>query len=744
MPGYDQDWTAARCQRLLRPLVSKLALLAREDCDRQRCTAVPQSNRSPSLQEHQQTKRRIRRKYSARSSKAQINERALRERGVPNQCARDGKANLHEPGIIVLPTPAICRQVPQKPDAVEAPVLSSPRKAKPKTQCKGDNQLCKTKDTKKRIHDVQYFEPTNHKLSIAYGIEHSFEAILRVTRDQVRRSSKPYRSLLSNCLRAIPKYIELQQDLTLTNADESGDSIASARDMSMEVFEELELHGTSHGWRHLQTVTRAQAVHLICQAIRRGLVKGMLIENLVYRCLRLGSEDAAEMLISASLDTTHVFLLPTDSFTVPDNSNHSRAINLLGRYEPLTNHSFHCMHILDMVVSGKLHVTWLATKALEHVWHRAVRGLHLNHNSEEVRFLKHTLKCLYMATSEPLVQELSTDLAEAAKNTFSSILVTLTALSYLSDQEGVAGVKICTSSTEIIAFLAHGIATSGNLDHLNENRTILLVARYLSRSKDALLRNFDAVFPSCSIEAAISGAKGLSIDVSLVTRFVAAVSHCCGRGTHNTGFDYLQRIHAQLDSAGLASSKPMTQFINQVILDSAFLFAKESKFVLRHQEYAHRLSMTMQCQQTLMTPLNSHKSARKRPGFRWEEGLSEWVIVTPNSRTAMEEAASGIDSITYAKGTNQGKHILLDSVLRGTKRSSSNFLEDDASPSRGRKRRRPHLKRDFYDSGDELTECPDDTRSIITLHVDSSSLCVLDSQPTDTTVYDISEDELCS
>lgn len=119
--------------------------------------------------------------------------------------------------------------------------------------------------------------------------------------------------------------------------------------------------------------------------------------------------------------------------------------------------------------------------------------------------------------------------------------------------------------------------------------------------------------------------------VDSIASFVCSVACCCGRGASNSGFEYLKLLHSRLRKylkSPVCSNKGM---IIEVLIDSAFSFARRHDDC-EHLDYAedieseyHEEHMALEIPRRLSTNISIDVSA----GFRWEEGISEWVTATP-------------------------------------------------------------------------------------------------------------------
>ncbi|KAI9692548.1 MAG: hypothetical protein M1822_006779 [Bathelium mastoideum] len=116
---------------------------------------------------------------------------------------------------------------------------------------------------------------------------------------------------------------------------------------------------------------------------------------------------------------------------------------------------------------------------------------------------------------------------------------------------------------------------------------------------------------------------------------VCSIARCCGRTASSDGLAQLELLVQKLvsySSPDLRSSS--ASFLRQLALDSACCFASDSDADAASQALLRRVEASVQSigpLQTTATPFRKRGQSQQtsRDGYRWEEGICEWVLATP-------------------------------------------------------------------------------------------------------------------
>ena len=163
-----------------------------------------------------------------------------------------------------------------------------------------------------------------------------------------------------------------------------------------------------------------------------------------------------------------------------------------------------------------------------------------------------------------------------------------------------------------------------------------------------------------------------SLDLSIL---ICGMARSCGKALRIDGFDVLQRIVRSLMSfrsrQTVKYGKPQCWYLDHLALDAAILFSKHSG-VPDHIAFARTLRGSNVGPDAFTTgripqePFNA--AGRHRSGFRWEEGICEWVPASlPRSLKAVEGRPTSHDQISASPlHRTKGPGRLHDSRTSGT------------------------------------------------------------------------------
>ncbi|PQE16086.1 hypothetical protein CJF32_00005001 [Rutstroemia sp. NJR-2017a WRK4] len=528
------------------------------------------------------------------------------------------------------------------------------------------------------------------------GIYDHFKNLLEATQstahDLPRTGTK---SLLSTCLRAIPKYISLQERTMAEEIEEEGpNSALEKRDVSMEVYDDLETFGSlGHGWTQLQNVVRAHGVHIICNAIADGLLDDQFSEKLVELCVQSGNEDEGQSLLSSILSRCK-FPAPRkvdDSFLAHLSL---RPLSLLWRFAEDTGRSgYHYRQLSTLIDSQQLPISWLAAKAFEHVWTGVIQSLSTDETkADAAQFMRASLpRLMEFVSLEGLsaVTTLGNDIHSASRHTLLSVLTTMTSIALLG-QDGDSALSEQPSSQiqyKLLRDCFTMIATAQR--NSKDHSTIFLLANLVigpstdqvpSLSVDLVDRNLHSMW-----EQHKSSANTVASSYNEVINFLSSMARCCGRAASNSGFEYLQRIHKALRHWVTSRQSKETSIWYEMMVDSAFTFAQQAPGET-FLNYAVSLDSELKAR-TLDRPTSSSlQDCAGSPGaFRWEEGISAWVTRTPaqaqvrrkSTRTANNSEARVLESSSPSvmARAQRPTRASIDGLINNRSRSSNSCLD---------------------------------------------------------------------
>ncbi|KAL7929469.1 hypothetical protein V8C35DRAFT_325054 [Trichoderma chlorosporum] len=289
--GLDSDssqpWTAARCQRLLRQLQSRLACLRR---------LISEDRPSPSIgskraSDHGQdsTAKRVRSTYGQKAKKvasttdnpATTPQRSVRTLGAMKLGNLSPTSELVDFRTPVWRKIRDCVDTPAKNIDLESGLLNS-----------------LSPEIVDELNNIRRHVPSE-LYRIYEAIFHWLNRLLFSTTLQGKHARG--KSLLAMCLRKVPACIADIDAWDRQQLKENGvESTWNMSDAATDLFDQLEALGsTNSGWRPLRLVVRSQAVYLLSNAILDGLFRPEFCNILVRLCIHLnGNEEAAQLVAS--------------------------------------------------------------------------------------------------------------------------------------------------------------------------------------------------------------------------------------------------------------------------------------------------------------------------------------------------------------------------------------------------------------------------------------------------------------
>ncbi|RFU27014.1 hypothetical protein B7463_g9331, partial [Scytalidium lignicola] len=641
-------WTAARCHRLLRPLTSRILVLNKEQS---RSSSETHSHSNQNLEtvrslsaediydpddgsisgaEWTRPRKRVKRTYSGRHGRgSSIYQNNSKKRQAPKF------TNPLVPGEISVPTPIInrtrgqelcCSPVchPSLPDA------SQDIKRNHRTMAKGSRL--------KLAHSLQSIRKlsSGSRCNTYEGIYNGLENLLRDTAASPSSNSrqKGASPLFSMCLKAIPRYIAEEEALASEEAAKNGNKLAlETSDIATEIYDELENHSSSgSGWDHLRIVTRMHGIHIIINAIQSGVFDERFGETLVTLCAHTDAIEEAEIIVSSIL-SNKTFPTPRTIYSRFSDDESTHPLAILSELAGQTGRtSYQYRHVTSLISNGSLPIIWVATKEFAPLWTDAIRSLCRDSiDVEAFRFMETVLTLLasYIHPSDggDTSPTAGNDLSDATKQTFSSLLATLAAIIILTLESGNM------AQYRNIATLLRGCwAEYEHSKALLSNHVCLLLAANLIASFANQTNEPEFIFVErilAELRQHKKGLAGQSTSYSSLVLFISQVARCCSKSTVDFGFRCLKTLHKWLEDSICGYNGDEAGVLYELMIDSAFTFAQQMPHQ-NHLNYAENLNRRFHGKvATLWQSPFSGKSHNVRTGFRWEEGISEWIATTP-------------------------------------------------------------------------------------------------------------------
>lgn len=679
----ERKWTATRCNRLLRPLSSKLALLRREqrllhlgehERNLSRCKTVPSNVlrmnnesdqiavKSEDVWRGPRPKKRIKRTYSSRDV-----AQARKKRTVGPQIDQLDNTPLLGTPIIGMPHKAWNGQILEFDQSrFNHTTVNLSLPAGSTLSKHAGVQMTHSNDRLARAEHLKLIE----------GINSGLGCFLRATSESSTRVAYPSgtRSLFSTCLRRVPEYISDEEFGCKADGSDNGIGISST------IYNDLEAFGSSPrgGWKPLREVVRSHGINLLGAAINQGLITAPEARYFVNVCLRCRAFDEGERLVEYILNAANRALTsPAPVISIFDLVTLDLFARITFRY------GFQYRQLTKLLLHGYLPCGWMSGNEMVPCWNRLIASLTKanNESTDAAILLRAALSKGYQVSGLPFAASQIHSIRLHAKGLLCSdensyILNgqgTLTNALTLNDDLDQA---FCATSlhlltvlttVEIIPSFTSLLETSGsgNADVLQDLALDVLqvfeVNEFETKSGKAsqLPRHHDRLYLpvlAAGMVLATAGKWELKLNqgiyqhldllkcfktsqefVDTAASFICTIVNCCRQAGSGDAFYYIQELVNLLTRrqiSCLGSNFQIRRLFEQIAVTAAVRFSQATSLP-KHLSWALDLESTFHCVRIgheRQTPIRP--SERKpRNGFKWEEGICEWVAGTPSIPT---------------------------------------------------------------------------------------------------------------
>ncbi|KAJ4986200.1 hypothetical protein SVAN01_08353 [Stagonosporopsis vannaccii] len=675
MAGDEElPWNVSRCNRLLRPLSSKLAKLRKElELPRSahqepRTTSAAFATKNTPQKTTNFTRPAIKPRGfekardpdwrpGAKGTKRTYGGRKAKRLSGLRTFSADAEL-VARPGEIAF-TPLIARMGKQ----IDSPLAQgSPLKkfARPRGPLVAIVE---------RTEGLGLHIPADVK-KLVMGILEAYANVLNATEE--KKSRRGTSSLMTACLKKLPAYIELEEHFAELDQLEEEDD-ADDRDVASEIYEHLETRfeqRRGQGWRPFKQIIRAHATSLLCRAIADEV---LTTDSLVYfsnHCVAIGAYNEAEELLVAAIPTLEPLTFPLNARTdlFGEKSAYMSAVRTFidrsGRYRFLYDLLEH------MVAHEILPLEWLATAHMRPVWDRLVRTITEGDPRALASCTRFLETCMLAGMGLPderlladgvtgsvarrFVPSSREDLRQALNTTFSSLLTVLCSIALVnSSRDDAVGKAIakrvtCTLDAISVALVSRADvetelrmleADADDLQVFAQRACWTIFSSFLVRletpatchnmvdlSTSTMIRNLSNVLCHYS-------ANGANCSTALATLpvFISATSRGTGRIWQDDGLGQLQRLIQAMTSLSGHRLPHKLWTMKRLALEAASEFANDSDEA-EHLRYATAIEKQMRISGRLVimpTPRKTDTPSSGTGGFRWEDGIGEWVACTP-------------------------------------------------------------------------------------------------------------------
>ena len=697
-------WTTARCNRLLRPLSSKLASFRKSqalstkrdsagrkdlkstishstDCHcafttsavRATTEVICQASTTPNANISDWTpsprpRKRIKRTYSSKELGHLLSEEPIIKPKAGISSAKISKLcpeSLIKVRSYSFKVDQLCpfieeQKIPEKP----API---------RVQSLGQNGILRTDmlvgESFRRFAKTRY--PDGWQL--IEGINNGLETLLKVTAKIERTSTFGARSLFSTCLKCVPQYISIEENFSKAEDPENKADISSA------IYGELEAYGSSlrGGWKPLKEVVRAHGVAMLGSAIQDGLIELPVAYNLVRVCLNHGAFDEGQHIVECIM-TIIQNLLKSASIK---SKILAYGLFVLNQFSSFSGRfGFQFQQLADIFRNCDIPIGWILSDAMSECWSRVMGSIADGDSaSRDAGILLQTVALMTFGVSDmTLTSKIqSIRLQPKILQKFMGIK------SYRARHAGkvfrypspgnfgIENIKSAsqTISSELLAaicainLLGNSTLTTRSEDMPEPRLQVLQIIvlqvcqiletyiPYVDPEKNQV--HVDQLFLpllAAGLSSAIAGNSdlGLSYYLSIIkgvnlshelsnsaVSFLCAVANFCERAISGDGFYYIQKITQELVEfyTSCNSELGIRVFIGDIAANTAIQYSRSTSvpkhlsWALEIESLVNRMAVDAEAQTPGKTLENSF--VRTKLGFRWEEGICEWVAGTP-------------------------------------------------------------------------------------------------------------------
>ncbi|MCJ1442174.1 MAG: hypothetical protein MMC23_002667 [Stictis urceolatum] len=374
-------WTTTRCNRLIRPISSRIATLRK-----QKLTPGSRPNQAAvlrgasTLQGYllKDTEQKDSENSSLQSGNSDDLEWTPDER--PRKKLRRTYSAKNGRNVVADPAPRLRRQVVTVESILaQAPAfvsLAESQEREPEVAVGTGQEENPVRE--KRVYKSKKVDGRHNFRQLAKtvspddwmlfdGLYSSLDHLLKSTAKSRPAAPAGPKTLFSMCLRKVPQVIAQEQE------EEDGDGFDSLEDVANAMYEDLEAYGSmsNSGWKPLREIARAHGVMILAGAIKEGLISPSLSRGLILLCLQNSTFDEAESLCSALLSTVRPLQQPGKSACSLFGAETSIAMQTLktlatrsGRWD------FLFRALTDLLVRGIIPVGWMSSVDMIFCWNQ--------------------------------------------------------------------------------------------------------------------------------------------------------------------------------------------------------------------------------------------------------------------------------------------------------------------------------------------------------------------------------------
>ncbi|ROT40156.1 hypothetical protein SODALDRAFT_329823 [Sodiomyces alkalinus F11] len=618
------NWTASRCRRLLRPLQARATALRKDlrgNAGRTSSTFFPQSmagkqtKRTEEETGHGVERKKPRRTYSQKQTSSDAPE--TRPAGSLVTSPAAPKQTIYQPTRSTQDS-TTCHEHQRQPGFREKHTLLT-----------NINRTDALEHSLRSLRCAQQLWPES-RFQIYEGMLRDLDAIIKAT-DTRNPTSNP-KSLLSMCLRKVPVYIGRQEARDESTLAKDGFKPLFGRSVSIQIFDELEQFGHGRrGWAHLPTLTRANALWMMKQATIEGLLEPHFACILIQYCNGAGCQLEAMDLFREILSQHEHARQDTSAYR--DVSQLLRTVSTLLEGSELQGTDLRLLHgVAPLVPEKQLFVKGLSSEALGRLWTWVLESIQDPADSVgALEFASAAIASLFSSFSKHLAQQSASGMVQGVLEPVPmNIVGAVVALSFSTSREARNSTHISTaiSQGKVRYILRNAFNVLGRAGASKIARYVLALALFVASFSSSSYQ--DREFQAKALKSSWrehARANQLSQDAyfySLTAALGCSIAQYSGRAASIPSSSYFSEFCDRLDTL-------QVQALSSLRKEGAFLLAQRTHD-LRDLAFAEALSESTERNPARITsPPESNRCllSSSFTGYRWEDGISEWVTVTP-------------------------------------------------------------------------------------------------------------------
>jgi hypothetical protein len=482
------------------------------------------------------------------------------------------------------------------------------------------------------------------------SIYRAFDALLRATTNAEAQAAKP-KSLMAMCLRKVPDYLAELESWRLDELKKTGSSTAfDSTNTSFDIYSDLESLGMGqYGWKHLSTVVQSHGIRIVKEAILERLIADDFAILLSGLCSEFKAvSDQWQLLEAVATQKHRKPRRSADNLCVTTGPGSWHGLQLLApqQRDRTATIMFKARVATDLLLKELIPQEWILSNVFSNMWSVAMRHLtSRKYSPDAIPFFITSIQLycnnIQRNSRKALVQE---DPVATAQQQLINSLATLTTLVLLgqktlaSDSESefdsrrhYQTLTLCKRAEYVLrACLANAHNSRGRASWQASTYVLLLAvcligdgsstaqARLHTSREGQMLADFWK-----RVEHDYKQDNYRQYYEATMALMASIARGCTRKESNQPAHAFLVSLCDKMDAAC-----PEVAVLRTIRVDAAFYLA-DLTGDLWDLNFAEQLAATTQSGTDVTTTPGRQTATAAFSGFRWDEGISEWVTVTP-------------------------------------------------------------------------------------------------------------------